>query len=55
MTQKWNFSKASKFIDGVNSDDLNTLLEIYYTLLKDDAPTPGEMRQKSRQIILMKL
>ena len=49
-----NFSIASKFIDGVKSDDLRTMLATYYTLSKDNAPTPEEMRQKSRDYMLMK-
>ena len=46
-TNRINFSSASKFIGGVRSDDLRTILATYYTLLKDNAPTPEEMRQKS--------
>ena len=53
-TNRRNFSIASKFIDGVKSDDLRTMLATYYTLLKDSAPTPEEMRQKSREYMLMK-
>ena len=53
-TNRRNFSIASKFIDGVKSDDLRTLLATYYTLSKDSAPTPEEMRQKSREYMLMK-
>ena len=53
-TNRRNFSIASKFIDGVNSDDLRTMLATYYTLSKDSAPTPEEIRQKSREYILMK-
>ena len=49
-----NFSIASKFIDGVKSDDLRTMLATYYTLSKGSAPTPEEMRQKSREYMLMK-
>ena len=49
-----NFSFASKFIDGVKNDDLRTMLMTYYTLSKDTAPTPEEMRQKSREYMLMK-
>ena len=30
------------------------MLATYYTLLKDNAPTPEEMRQKSREYMLMK-
>ena len=53
-TNRRNFSIASKFIDGVRSDDLRTMLATYYTLSKDNAPTPEEMRQKSREYMLMK-
>ena len=53
-TNRRNFSIASKFIDGVKSDDLRTMLATYYTLPKDSAPTPEEMRQKSREYMLMK-
>ena len=45
-TNRRNFSIAPKFIDGVKSDDLRTMLATYYTLSKDNAPTPEEMRQK---------
>ena len=53
-TNRRNFSIASKFIDGVKSDDLRTMLATYYTLSKDSPPTPEEMRQKSREYMLMK-
>ena len=53
-TNRRNFSIASKFTDGVKSDDLRTMLATYYTLSKDNAPTPDEMRQKSREYMLMK-
>ena len=46
-TNRRNFSIASKFIGGVRSDDLRTILATHSTLLKDNAPTPEEMRQKS--------
>ena len=49
-----NFSVASKFIDGVKSDDLRTMLATYYTQSKDNAPTPEAMRQKPREYMLMK-
>ena len=38
-TNRRNFSIASKFIDGVKTDDLRTVLATYYTLSKDIAPT----------------
>ena len=53
-TNRRNFSIASKFVDGVKSDDLRTMLATYYTLSKDNAPTPEQMRQKSREYMLMK-
>ena len=45
FTNSRNFKIASKFIDGVKSDDLSTVLETYYTLSIDNAPNPEEMRQ----------
>ena len=53
-TNRKNFSIASKFIDGVRSDDLRTMLATYYTLSKDNAPTLEEVRQKSREYMLRK-
>ena len=53
-TSRRNFSIASKFIDGVRRVDLKTMLAAYYTLSKDNAPTPEKMRQKSREYMLMK-
>ena len=46
-TNRRNFRIASKFIYGFKSDDLRTMLATYYTLSKDNAPTPEEMGQKS--------
>ena len=42
-TKRRNFSIASNFNDGVKSDDRRTMLATYYTLSKDQAPTPEEM------------
>ena len=55
-TDRRNISITSNFIDGLKSDDLRTMLATYpyYKLSKDNAPTPGEMRQKSREYVLMK-
>ena len=53
-TNRRNFSITSKFIDGVKCDDMRTVLATYVTLSKDKALTPEEMRQKSRQYMLMK-
>ena len=49
LTNRRNFSFASKFIDGVKSDDLRTMLATYYTLSKDNAPTSEEMRDRSQE------
>ena len=53
-TSRRNFSLASKFIDGVKSDDLRKMLATYYTLSKDNAPTPEDMRQIEREYMLIK-
>ena len=53
-TYKKSFSVNSKFINGVKSDDLRTMLASYYTLSKNNAPNPEEMRPKFREYILMK-
>ena len=53
-TNRRNFSIASKFINGVKRDDLRTMLATNYTLSNDNAPTPEEMRQKTRGYMLMK-
>ena len=53
-TNRRNFSIALKFINGLESDDLRTMLATYYTLSKDSAPNPEEIRQKSREYMLMK-
>ena len=53
LTNKKNFSLASKFIDGVKSDDLRIMLAMHYTLSKDNAPNPEEARKKSREYMLM--
>ena len=39
-TNRNNFSIASKFFHGVRSDDLRTMMATFYTLSKDNAPTP---------------
>ena len=49
-----NRSVASKFNDGVKSDEVRKMLATYYTLSKDNAPNPEKMRPKSREYMLMK-
>ena len=39
---------ASKFIDGVKNDELRTTLATHYTTLSTNAPTPKELRLKSK-------
>ena len=53
-TNRRSFSIASNFIDGVRSDYSRTALATHYTLSKDKAPTPEEMRQKLGEYMLMK-
>ena len=53
-TIRRNISIASKIIDGVKRAELRTMLATYYTVSKDNAPTPEEMRQKYREYMLMK-
>ena len=48
------FSIASKFFDGMKTDDIKTMLATYYKLSKNNAPNPEEMRQKSRDYMLTK-
>ena len=45
---------ASKFIDGVKNDELRTMLAPHYTPLSTNAPTPGELRLKSKEYLLLK-
>ena len=43
-----NLAKASKFMDGVKSDELKTMLATHFTLSADSVPTPDDLRIKSR-------
>ena len=45
---------ASKFIDGVKNDELRTMLATHYTPLSTNAPTPEELRLKSKEYLLLK-
>ena len=49
-----NLAVASKFIDGVNNDELRTMLATHYTPLLTNAPTPAELRLKSKENLLPK-
>ena len=46
--RRMNLAVASKFIDGVKNDELRTMLATLYTSLSTNAPTPEEMRLKSK-------
>ena len=52
--KRMNLAVASKFIDGVNNDELRTMLATYYTPLSTNAPTPEELRPKSKEHLLLK-
>ena len=47
-----NLAVASKFIDVVKNDELRTILTTHYTPLPTNAPTPEELRFKSKEYIL---
>ena len=49
-----NMAVASKFIDGVKNDDFRTMLATHYTPLSTNAPTPEELRLKSKEYLLLK-
>ena len=52
--RRMNLPVASKFIDGVKNDELRTMLATHYTPLSTNAPTPGELRLKSKEYLLLK-
>ena len=49
-----NLAVASKFIDGVKKDELRTMLASHYTPISTNAPTPEELRLKSKKYLLLK-
>ena len=52
--RRMNLAVASKFIDGVKNDELRTMLATHYTPLSTNAPTPEELRLKSKECLLLK-
>ena len=55
--RRMNLALASKFIDGVNNDELRTMLATHYTPLcrhSINAPTPEELRLNSKEYLLLK-
>ena len=51
---RMNLAVASNFINGVKNDELRTMLATHYTILSNNAPTPGELRLKSKEYLLLK-
>ena len=51
---RMNLAVASKLIDGVKNDELRTMLATHYTSLSTNAPTPEELRLKSKEYLLLK-
>ena len=49
-----NLSIASKFMDGIKSDELKTKLATHFTLSLHQVPTPDDLRMKSREYLLIK-
>ena len=49
-----NLAVASNFIDGAKNDELRTMLATHYTPLSTNAPTPEELRLKSKEYLLLK-
>ena len=49
-----NLAVASKFIDVVEKNELRTMLATHYTPLSTNAPTPEELRLKSKEYLLLK-
>ena len=52
--RRMNLAVASNFIDGVKNDGLRTMLATHYTPLSTNAPTPEELRLKSKEYLLLK-
>ena len=52
--RRMNLAVASKLIDGKNNIELRKMLATHYTLLSTDAPTPDELRLKSKVYLLLK-
>ena len=52
--RRMNLTIASKFINGVKNDELRTMLPTHYTPPSTNAPTPEELRLKSKEYLLLK-
>ena len=51
--RRMNLAVASNFIDGVKNDELRTMLAMHYTPLSTNAPTPEELRFKSKEYLVL--
>ena len=49
-----NLAIASKFMDGVRSEEFKTMQATHFTLSLDQVPTPDDLRMKSREYLLIK-
>ena len=49
-----NLAIASKFMDGVKSDELKTTLATHFTLSLDQVPMPNDLRMESREYLIIK-
>ena len=49
-----NLAIASKFMDGVKSDEVKTMFATHSTLSLDQVPTPDVLRMKSCEYLLIK-
>ena len=49
-----NLAIASKFMDGVKSEELKTMLATHFALSLDQVPTPDDLRMKLREYLLIK-
>ena len=49
-----NLAIASKFMDGVKSEELKTMLATHFTVSLDQVLTPDDLRMKSREYLLIK-
>ena len=52
--RRLNLAVASKFIDGVKNDELGTMIATHYPPFSTNAPTPEELRLKSKENLLLK-
>ena len=52
--RRMNLAVASKFIDGVKNVEFRTILATHYPPFSTNAPTPEELRLKSKEYLLLK-